>query len=154
MLRLNVSLNRLKNVIAIRSAVADFNGTAKLHIPRVKGIKLTDQGTLIHRAGQIIEVPAVMLDTALERMNIQPDVIKIDVEGSELEVVEGSLQTLARGVQLVVIELHRSDARKHIIELLSNLDYAISEKGKFLFLRVRDFGSANRRDKAIGCFSR
>lgn len=128
----NISLNRLKNVIAVRSAVFDFDGRGRLSIPRKEGISLTDQGSLVHRSEVSINVPLVMLDTFLERIEVQPDIVKIDVEGAELNVIKGGLRTLAKGVKLVVIESHTAAMRETLVELLSKLGYVAFEESKFL----------------------
>jgi arsenate reductase-like glutaredoxin family protein len=80
-----------------------------------------------------IDVPVLMLDTVLERMGVQPDVVKIDAEGAELNIIKGVLKTIAKGIRLIVVESHRSDAKLSIKELLQNLGYVMSEESKFLF---------------------
>jgi FkbM family methyltransferase len=131
-LRFNIFLNRLKNVTPVSAAVSDFNGHAKLYVPKQGGRRLTDQGTLVFEGEGAADVHVVMLDTFLEHLN-HPSVIKIDVEGAELNVINGALQTLAKGVRLVLVELHSSEHKSQIIELLSDLHYVAVEKDKFLF---------------------
>lgn len=137
LLRLNILLNGVKNVIAIRAAVSDFDGWGKFYIPKKGGISLTSQGTLLTKAKDSVDVPVVMLDTVLEHIG-QPSVIKIDVEGAELNVIKGCLRTLAKGVRLLVIELHYNTptAKNLIVELLQGLGYITSEKNKFLFVKA------------------
>ncbi len=131
-LRFNIIINKLKNVIVVKAAVSDFNGHAELYIPTRGGRNLTDQGTLIHKGKGSVEVPVVTLDTFFEHMD-KPSVIKIDVEGAELNVIKGALKTIAKGVRLVIVEIHSSDMKIPIIELLHDLGYVVCEKSKFLF---------------------
>jgi FkbM family methyltransferase len=55
---------------------------------------------------QVIEVPSETLDHFCASRRRPPDVIKIDVEGAELDVLRGGRETLARpGIQ-VFVEFH------------------------------------------------
>lgn len=131
-LHFNVLINRLKNVIAVRAAVSDFNGHMELYIPKRGGRTLTDQGTLVHVHTGSVEVSVVTLDAFFEHID-KPNVIKIDVEGAELNVIRGALRTIAKGVRLIIVEIHSSDVKIPIIELLQDLGYVVCEKGRFLF---------------------
>jgi len=51
--------------------------------------------------GEFVDVPVVALDDALSRT--EPTLIKIDVEGYEVEVIAGAEQTLRRNSLLAVI---------------------------------------------------
>jgi FkbM family methyltransferase len=142
-LRFNIFLNRLDNVKAVGAAVSDFNGHAKLYVPKQGGRSLTDRATLAYEGEDSVEVPVVTLDTFLEHID-SPSVIKIDVEGDELNIIKGALKTIAKGVRLIIVEIHSSDVKMPIIELLRNLGYMMREKGKFLFF-FRSFSSSNPR---------
>jgi FkbM family methyltransferase len=54
----------------------------------------------------VISVRCVTLDAFCEQRNVEPDVIKIDVEGAELAVLKGGRQTLTRGHAKVFCEIH------------------------------------------------
>lgn len=57
----------------------------------------------------------------------QPDFIKIDVDGNEIQVLMGMVETLGSGVQSVQIEIHpRDDA--DITNLMRRLGYALSHR--------------------------
>jgi FkbM family methyltransferase len=55
-----------------------------------------------------IDVPVVSLDEFCDASDAQPDVIKIDVEGAELEVLRGARRTIARRASTLAlfVELH------------------------------------------------
>ena len=69
------------------------------------------------------------------------DYIKIDVQFHELEVLEGSLETLKKNNPVLCIEAARRDQEelsyvKKIVELLNGLNYKIvGEAGKELFFK-------------------
>jgi FkbM family methyltransferase len=56
----------------------------------------------------VVEVPVQMraLDAVVQELAVTPTVIKIDVEGFELEVLKGAAQTLAHNDCVLLIEVH------------------------------------------------
>jgi FkbM family methyltransferase len=133
---LTASVNYMKNVVLCRAAVSDFNGAAKLYIPKFIGHNSTSEGSLdshVNDAVDSVDVPVVTLDSISKRMKVQPDVIKIDVEGAEVNVIKGALQTLAKGVKLVVIEMHTPNSKRDIIELLKPFNYTLIEKDRYYY---------------------
>ncbi|HEX4188466.1 MAG TPA: FkbM family methyltransferase [Solirubrobacteraceae bacterium] len=89
-------------------------------------------------APEYITVEVSTLDTELD--GITPDVVKVDVEGAELGVLEGGRTVLARARPVVILE-HVSAASElygvtsqALWELLDDLDYqlfAVSGEGPF-----------------------
>jgi FkbM family methyltransferase len=51
-------------------------------------------------------VPVTTMDDETRRLHLTPDVIKIDVEGAELDVLEGAERTLATGRPRLFISVH------------------------------------------------
>ncbi|MBB3393185.1 FkbM family methyltransferase [Rhizobium sp. BK275] len=94
-LRRNVELNHLQNVIAVNAAVGSKPGSLS--------IKSRSNAKVSHHGG--IEVPVVTLDEWAETNGIWPDLIKIDVEGYEFEVLRGARRVLEKTPTLSV-EVH------------------------------------------------
>ncbi len=92
-------------------------GTRAFHVPRqgdVTGASLYIENTAhyAHANLQVREVEAVRLDTLVARETLPPpDLIKIDVQGAELEVLAGAAETL-RGVAALVVEVSFLDYNK------------------------------------------
>lgn len=97
-LQQHVVLNKAKNVRILAFACSDENGTAQFsfgpntamgHLDvAIDGQTATDADVL---------VPTITLDKMAEELGIVPDVIKIDVEGAELSVLEGGKRVLGGG---------------------------------------------------------
>jgi FkbM family methyltransferase len=87
----NVEANLYANVVCVQKAVAQYNGTSRLFLSRFCGSHSL-VGEPAEHTGQSLDVETVRLDSVpgLERI----DVLKVDVEGAELEVLEslGSLR--------------------------------------------------------------
>jgi len=72
-------------------------------------------------------VPAIQLDTFLQGADEPaPDVIKIDVEGAELQVLEGGRRLLAEHRPLLLMEIHHICQMFGVKNLLHSLGYQLS----------------------------
>jgi FkbM family methyltransferase len=98
---LNRYLNRLKkifkweNVVIESSAVSKQSGTAVLCIPYNNGKSSSPCATIIESHTQFQfqakeEVNTISIDEYCRWHNLQPDFLKIDVEGNELSVLMGA----------------------------------------------------------------
>lgn len=96
-LRQNIALNALQGVKVSQAAVCDTDGSVEFAIfaePSVSSIwKQKTQATPPIRT---IEVLSVKLDTYWEGNEKKVDLIKVDVEGSELLVLKGSRSLLCK----------------------------------------------------------
>lgn len=85
--------------------------------------------------------------TTVDRLNVRaPRLMKIDVEGAELAVLEGSVETLRRWHPAIVVELQSREVKQAVKQFLSTLGYSwlpvsLSGEPTFLF-------SVARRDLA------
>jgi FkbM family methyltransferase len=73
----------------------------------------------------------VALDDYTQQMQIQPDLIKIDVEGAELDVLKGCQKSIQKYQPVVFLELHTIGEEllwknaERIIELMKPLSYSM-----------------------------
>jgi FkbM family methyltransferase len=106
--RSNAALNDFGNVRVIQAAASDRSGESEL---------ITVADTLWTRLASVGDHPlesarslvrTVALDDLLAsgELSAPPDVVKIDVEGAELDVIEGMRGLLAHGRTSIVCELH------------------------------------------------
>lgn len=101
----NIGLNRLGNVRAFRLAVAKEKGRLTLFESRVS----PGHDSTVRRSehGTSISVDAVSLDEAVDP-SAKDIVMKVDVEGSEMDVLRGSLGLIRSGrVSAIVVEWAR-----------------------------------------------
>ena len=96
---------------------AQDGGTRAFHVPRagdVTGASLYVENTAHYAAAnlQVREVAIARLDTLVARDGLPaPDLVKIDVQGAELEVLAGASGTLA-GASVLIVEVSLVDYNK------------------------------------------
>lgn len=132
----NVARNRLGNVTVVPCAVGSSHGTAALQIASGVHSGHNTLGALVYDdapAAGIEHVPVERLDTLIERLGVATvDVIKIDVEGAEMHVLEGARRTLTTHRPILMVEANDEALRAQgastaaLLAFLRNeLDYGI-----------------------------
>lgn len=114
-LRRHVALNGLAGVVhPVRAAVSDRTGTAALAGADQQGTsRLAMAGD-----GTTETVETMTIDDFCARRGIAPTLIKIDVEGWELEALRGARETIARGGEglALFVEMHPTAWRERGLE--------------------------------------
>lgn len=116
---------------------ASENRTLTLHVPVYDGVELTGEASLLPISASDVhslrdEPPDLVKSTLsfatreievrrVDDLGLDPDFIKVDVEGYELEAVTGMLETIERSRPVMMVE--SSDALPDLLELLIGLDY-------------------------------
>jgi FkbM family methyltransferase len=112
LLRHNVEANGFSNIVIHEVALSDRNGTASMTAPHRKAdASLTVAGEVTVATAQLdsLELPP-------------PTVVKIDVEGAEVEVLRGMQQALRRDRPVVVVEIH-GDREQPVRTVLNEAGY-------------------------------
>jgi FkbM family methyltransferase len=123
-LKKNLILNKRQNVIPLNIAVSNYEGRIKLYMASSSGWHSINPR--VARYGKYIEVPCKTLDNVLKELSISKvDWIKIDVEGAELMVLEGSQETLAQNKNLKIILEVTSSNEKAVLSILKRLNYTV-----------------------------
>jgi FkbM family methyltransferase len=122
-IRANAALNAFGWIGVHEVAVGEHSGAAELLVNlEPSWSHLADRGEN-PAARSRLAVPVVVLDELVERGEIPPpDVVKIDVEGSEAAVLRGLERTLRGRPVAIVCELHETNAE--VLALLEHLGYA------------------------------
>ena len=112
----NVNLNRLGNVNVYRLAVSDKIGRVNISIATEERSALNTLGTEFSNKGiekiQTEEVDSVTLDAFVEEEEIDRiDVIKMDIEGSELKALNGARNTIERHRPALIVGINENSLR-------------------------------------------
>jgi FkbM family methyltransferase len=132
-LKENVALNNITNVELVNSALGERPGKGYLICPENFELSWTPsiRGYNVEGVRNSINVPMDTLDGFLQRGGHKPTVIKIDVEGAELDVLNGAVETLRTVRPTVLLEIHGwGDATsEQIVALFSSVGYRTSVTG-------------------------
>jgi FkbM family methyltransferase len=110
-IRRNAELNLIPNVEVISAAVSASSGRAQLQVVDDQSwSKLADYGEHPFTV-DLIDVETVAIDDLLARGALPPpDLVKIDVEGAEIAVLQGMRDTIERHHPAIICELHDTHA--------------------------------------------
>lgn len=102
----NIKLNEFSNIVLNQVAVSDSNSVLKFFLSTGNNFGVH---SLIYNEDldqNFIEVPTVKIDDFVLKNNISKvDMIKIDVEGAELDVINGMRDLLKRDKPILILEV-------------------------------------------------
>jgi FkbM family methyltransferase len=132
----NIAINNCFNAMAIHGAVSSESGVLKIpspnyFVPSSFGSLELRQRTGNEFIGQPIDYENTVnvRKLALDEFNLpRVDLIKIDVEGMELEVLAGASRTIKQSNPIMLIEKIKTDVEK-LRQTLSGFGYEIIESG-------------------------
>jgi FkbM family methyltransferase len=119
--RRNADLNGFTHVTVLTIAAGKRGGVAKLELREESTwARLADQST----TGPTVDVEIVAIDDLVEAGTIRPpNVAKIDVEGAELDVIEGMRRTIAAHRPVILCEMHGKNAA--FASLMESFGYTV-----------------------------
>lgn len=139
-LLLNTYANGLEErILNVEAALSDRVGTLDMHFEWQHAVA----GEPLGGETKTLAVEMTTGDELCSGLDFKPDVVKVDVEGHEVQVLRGLVQTLERRRPLVFLEVHpiritaNGSSLSDLTELLTNLNYvAETSTGDFVDLDV------------------
>jgi FkbM family methyltransferase len=124
-IRANAELNALDNVTVVEKAIGAAAGRDRLLLVEDLSWSHLESLGWHPRTESAVEVDVVAIDDLVRDGAIEPPaLVKIDVEGSEVAVLEGMRETIERHRPAIVCELH--DTGQVFVEALGGLGYVTS----------------------------
>ncbi|MEY2720019.1 MAG: hypothetical protein RLZZ273_1385 [Bacteroidota bacterium] len=105
--RENIKLNDLTNVTLHQTAVSTVDGMLKLYLSNDRNAG-THSTVYIESnvSTEFVEIPSVRLDSFVNTHRLTSiDMIKIDVEGAEIDVINGAINVLIEHKPIIITEL-------------------------------------------------
>lgn len=123
-IRANARRNGVPNVTVIAKAVSAHSGRGRLQVVDDQSwSKLEDYGQHPFTE-KVIEVELVTIDDMLRSHELRPPtVVKIDVEGAEIAVIEGMRETIAAHHPALICELH--DTHGEFVAAMDDVGYRV-----------------------------
>lgn len=115
-------------VTVLPLALSQQSGTMLFYLPYHDGRAVKTRGSLEPTANPGLEQATRTIEVAtLDALDLPPlGLVKIDVEGHELAVLEGGLRRLRRDRPRLLVEIeerHHPDGSDRVVELLDSLGY-------------------------------
>jgi FkbM family methyltransferase len=125
-IRSNAALNAIPNITVIAKAVSSGSGVGRLQVVDDQSwSKLEEYGEHPYTE-KVIEVELVSIDDLLRDGSgalRPPTLVKIDVEGAEIAVLEGMRETIARHQPAIICELH--DTHREFVAAMAEHRYRL-----------------------------
>lgn len=139
LLRRNMVINGVRNVIPVKLALSDFSGTTKLciskqssgHTISAKRKEMSERITETY-----LEVEVKTLDQLINELELdRVDFIKIDAEGAELEILRGAERTLkGNDVFVTVACYHIPQEDRNVNRYLKKISFRVYSSPKHEYL--------------------
>lgn len=109
-IRHNAALNRFDQIEVMATAISDVIGMAELQLAEHAGGAALSTAAAPPDMTGLMTVPVITIDSLVARRATPvPNVVKIDVEGAEINVMRGMRQTLQQSRPAVIYEIDDDD---------------------------------------------
>jgi len=119
-LKKHIKINKINNVNVIEAAVSNFIGKANFDTTSNTSMgKIADKGVQIH---------CITIDYfVFKNNNIPPEIIKIDIEGAELDALKSAKETITKFHPIIFLSLHSNELYRECKRFLNNYSYKIRD---------------------------
>lgn len=134
-----IKLNHCSNVIPVQGAVSNKTGSAVFYVSETAGC---NSNSLVKnksdKEANGYEVKLFTIDSVVQGYSLKPGLIKIDAEGSELDVLQGGMNTFRQYKPILILGLHphfisqKGDSLEMIWDILELSGYRIKENNNHL----------------------
>ena len=129
-LELNARLNKLENVELVRACIAGSRGVRRLYVPcySANASLIEEYAERAGRVERAVHTRCITLQDLLEETGLKEiDLLKMDLEGAELEVLESSEDLLDPAIiRRIVVEVHREVVKPYeVSSLLEEAGYDV-----------------------------
>lgn len=118
----NITINECSNAKPFLLGLSSSDG---LGTPHYNG----DSITWNHEEGDVTISVKTLDSLGLTHLNL----LKVDVEGNEVEVIRGGISTIKKFKPKIIVETHSKGLRDEVIKLLENMNYRIKHEGRTVF---------------------
>ncbi|MCP4668937.1 MAG: FkbM family methyltransferase [Deltaproteobacteria bacterium] len=128
-LKENVHLNGISTIKLFNLAMGDFVGKAQMHISKHLNLSRMSHSQLDENNGKTISVDMCTVDEFFKDRTY-PDLIRMDVEGYEIQIFRGMREIMAKRSPDIFIELHPTlmsiDDSRELFEILETNNYEVA----------------------------
>ncbi len=140
----NISINSITNCFCYLNALSD-KSNEQMFIPNINYSQEGNFGAMSlgnEKNNFSLPVNVVTLDDKFPNLN-RLKILKIDIEGMELNALKGAVKLIKRTKPLIYLENDRIDKSKELIEFIFSLEYRIYWHITDLYNKDNFFGNSN-----------
>ena len=141
----HVELNRATNVLIVPAACADRQSLELFDAGRNRAEGHIAESVGSASTGPYALAPTTTVDAAVGKLGMEPDVLKIDVEGAEVSVLRGAQSMLRRKRPVIFLEVHSDTLRSACLEILQPLGYSFQTLSRDEATTVEDLVATPER---------
>jgi FkbM family methyltransferase len=136
----NIELNDFRNVTPLKMAMTAETGKRKFHIAEKQ--HSGSHSFLLQRYDKEVEVKTLSIADLIAKKSIKKvNFLKLDCEGSEIEIIKGLSFETAKNIEQISLEFHQVNdySIEDMVRQLNTLGYDVRlrEKGGYIFARRR-----------------
>jgi FkbM family methyltransferase len=108
LLKRNVELNNIENIQILQMAGAGSDGTATMYMTKTSNHHTFHRKDAGFLSGETIEVETMTVPSLMKKYG-KADLMRMDIQGHEVEVMNGMVESIERGEiePMIVFEVHR-----------------------------------------------
>ena len=119
MMEKHIAINDISNVLVVGKAISNFVGTARFSVEGYATSKISEEGQTT--------VEVTTLDALVEEIGSPPDLVKIDIEGTEIDLLRGGKKVLGKFRPVIILDVHSKEIFNNLLEIVPGLGYEIKE---------------------------
>ncbi|MFW9794936.1 MAG: FkbM family methyltransferase [Candidatus Thorarchaeota archaeon] len=129
LLKKNISLNELENVILLNKAVAGKTESGFIHLFEGEPDTHASIKPLGRTKLKRISIQLCTIDSIINELDLHPNFVKIDVEGAEMELLDGAISLLSETRPIIMLEVHFGTAKDsghsplYVLNRIRQFDY-------------------------------
>ncbi len=132
-LRRNLERNGVGNVHLLRAAASREGGEIELRLASDTAFASTAEVFLGRATGAVVRVPSVTVDKVWEELGRpRVSVVKVDVEGAEVEVLSGARSVIEACMPAILIEANTIEHLGRLTDWLGRYGYLLSQPPGFM----------------------
>ena len=110
-------INNVTNITVSEIAISDYDGVGRFSVEGDSTSRISEDGGL--------EVRVKTLDTLVRELGAIPDVVKVDIEGAEMKLVQGAVKTLEMYKPTIFMAIHSEDIYRGLSRMLPDMGYTM-----------------------------
>ena len=122
LLKMNIEKNNIKNIIPINKSLGNINGDRILYLSKNNFQGITSDSS-IRSYDTELHVQEITIDKFVKDNDLNVGYITVDVEGAEMNLLEGAINTIKSQKPILLISIyHKIDDFFNIIPWVANLN--------------------------------